>query len=126
MPNGFGWAAPDWFSRPIHDIVVRLKRIEILLKSMQATEAQVAIDLTAATAELARNTSLEGSIVQLVQTLADEIAALKRGSTDPATQAAIDALVAQLKNNDDAIAASVTANTPAAPPAPANPAGPPA
>jgi hypothetical protein len=33
----------------------------------------------------------------------------------PATQAAIDALVAQLKGNDDAIADAVTANTPAAP-----------
>jgi hypothetical protein len=31
------------------------------------------------------------------------------------TQAAIDALVAQLKGNDDAIADAVTANTPAAP-----------
>ena len=40
---------------------------------------------------------------------------LKTASTDPATQAAIDALVAQLKGNDDAIADAVTANTPAAP-----------
>lgn len=74
----------------------------------------MAIDLTALTAEVANNTAVDASIVQLVQNLAAQIAAIPP-STDPATQAALDALVTTLKSNDANIAAAVTKNTPAAP-----------
>lgn len=74
----------------------------------------MAIDLTALTAEVANNTAVDASIVQLVQNLAAQIAAIPP-STDPATQAALDALVTTLKANDSNIAAAVTKNTPAAP-----------
>ncbi len=77
----------------------------------------MAIDLTSITAEVARNSSVEASIVQLVNNLAAQIAAIPP-STDPVTQAALDALNATLTSNDDAIAAAVTANTPPAPPPP--------
>ena len=70
----------------------------------------MAIDLTALTAEVTRNTDVEASIVQLVNNLAAQIAAIPP-STDPATQAALDALKTTLTSNDDAIGAAVTANT---------------
>ncbi len=71
----------------------------------------MAIDLTSLTAEVARNTSVEQSVVTLVNNLAAQIAAIP-ASTDPVTQAALDALKTTLSQNDDAIAAAVTANTP--------------
>jgi len=76
----------------------------------------MAIDLSKLTAEVANNTTVDGSIEQLVLNLAAQIATLSSG--DPALQAQIDALVATLTTNDTAIAAAVTANTPAAKPAP--------
>jgi hypothetical protein len=91
----------------------KLDRLLILFK--QETR-KMSTDLTALTAEVANNTAVDASIVQLVQNLAAQIAAIPP-STDPATQAALDALVATLKTNDAGIAAAVTANTPAAKPA---------
>jgi hypothetical protein len=85
-----------------------------MLSSLLTQEAKLAIDLTGITAEVANNTTVDGSILQVVQNLAALIAAIPP-STDPATQAALDALVATLTSNDASIAASVVANTPAAP-----------
>src|SRR5271166_361818 len=87
-----------------------------MLQSLLAKEDQMAIDLTALTAEVANNTTVEGSVVSLVTNLAAQIAAMPP-STDPATQTALNALVTTLQTNDAAIAAAVAANTPAAPPA---------
>jgi hypothetical protein len=61
--------------------------------------------------------SIKASFAALTQQVAD----LKNATSDPAAQAAIDALVAQLKANDDANAAAIVTGTdaPGAPPAPA-------
>ena len=75
----------------------------------------MAVDLTTLTAEVTNNTSVTNSVVTLVQNLATQLAALAAGTGDAATQTALNALVATLQNNDTAIAAAVTANTPAAP-----------
>ena len=95
-----------------------LTRIEHKLDRLLALFKQetkiMAVDISALTAEVANNTAVDGSIVQLVQNLAAQIAAIPP-STDPQTQAALDALTATLKNNDASIAAAVVANTPAAP-----------
>lgn len=73
-------------------------------------------DLTALTAQVAQNTSVIGSALTLIQGFAAQLAA---AGTDPAKLAD---LTAQLKAQDDALAAAVAANTPAAPPAaPATP-----
>jgi hypothetical protein len=77
-------------------------------------EAKMAISLTAITAEVANNTSVTASVEQLVTNLAAQIAAIPP-STDPVTQAALDALTVTLSSNDTSIASAVTANTPAAP-----------
>ena len=74
----------------------------------------MAIDLTALTAEVANNTTVDASVLALVKNLAAQIAAIPP-STDPTTQAALNGLVTTLQGNDAAIAAAVSANTPAAP-----------
>lgn len=61
------------------------------------------------TAQVTENTTLEGSAIQLIQNIA---AALAAAGTDPAKLAA---LQSQLKTSADALAAAITANTPAAP-----------
>ena len=71
----------------------------------------MAVDLTAITAEVANNSSVTGSVLTLVQNLVAQIAAIPP-STDPVTQAALDALTATLSGNDGSIAAAVEANTP--------------
>lgn len=57
------------------------------------------------TAEVARNTSVEQSALTLIQGLSQQ---LKDAGTDPAK---LNALVTQLEQNDDALAAAVAANT---------------
>jgi len=78
-------------------------------------EAKLAVDITALTAEVTNNTTVDGSIITLVQNLSAQLAAIASGSQDAATQAALNALVATLQANDGQIAAAVTANTPAPP-----------
>ena len=90
-----------------------------LLSEILQKENKMAIDLTAMTAEVANNTSVTASVEQLVTNLVAQIAAIPP-SSDPVTQAALDALTATLSGNDTSIAAAVVANTPAAPPAPAS------
>ncbi len=95
-----------------HDLDSKLNQ---LLTEQQNMETEMAIDFTAANAEIARNTDVVASVKLLLADLTQKIADLKTASTDPATQAAIDALVASLKTNDDTAAAAVVANTQAAP-----------
>ena len=82
------------------------------LNAILGKETQMAIDLTALTAEVTRNTDVEKSVLALIQNLVTQISNIPP-STDPQTQAAIDALKKTLSDNDDALAAAVTANTPA-------------
>ena len=75
----------------------------------------MALDMTAANAEIARNTDLTASIKLAFAALTQQVADLKNSTSDPAAQAAIDALVAKLKANDDEVTTSVLSNTDAAP-----------
>lgn len=72
-------------------------------------ESDIMADLTALTAEVARNTEVDQSAITLLNGLAAQIETLK---TDPA---ALQALADQLKGSSDQLAAAVVANTPAAP-----------
>ena len=63
-------------------------------------------------AEVERNTTVDQSVIALVTALAAKIQALIDAGSDPA---ALQAFVDQLKASNDAVAAAVTANTPAAP-----------
>ena len=63
------------------------------------------------TAQVAQNTTVEGSAVTLINNIAAALAAAI-ASGNPA---ALQALQTQLKTSSDALAAAITANTPAAP-----------
>lgn len=80
-----------------------------LLRQILKKEALVALDLSTITADIQSNSDAVDSAVELLTTLASEIAA---NANDPA---AISALAAQLEAKTQALADAVVANTPAAP-----------
>jgi hypothetical protein len=84
-----------------------------MLQHITAQENKMAVSLSALTAEVANNTTVTGSVVTLLNNLTAIIKAIPP-SSDPATQAALDALTATIAANDAAVAAAVTSNTPAA------------
>lgn len=84
-----------------HDRILRA------LSDLQRMVTKMAGELDTLTAAVARNTTVIGSALVLIQGLK---AALDAAGTDPAKLAA---LSAQLAEQDDALAAAVTANTPA-------------
>ena len=81
--------------------------------NIQETNIMSALDDLAT--QVAKNTSLEASAIQLIEGLAKELAA---AATDPAK---VTALSAQLASSASALASAITANTPAAPAPPAAP-----
>ena len=91
-----------------NEIVIELHAIRRLLQSILGKEEKTLTDLAALTAQVKANTEVETSAITLIKGLADQIAAI---STDPE---AVAALASQLKSSADALAAAITANTPAA------------
>jgi len=101
----------------------RLKQIEAQLVGLRADVQDLSVlviqlikrdnimatDLTGLTASVSRNTTVIGSALALIQGISAQLAA---AGTDPA---ALAALKSSLDNQDDALAAAVAANTPAAP-----------
>jgi hypothetical protein len=96
-----------------NEVLLNQQQMMSLLNQILTQENAMAVDLTSLTAEVANNTTVDGSIVTLINNLATQIAAIP--STDAATQTALTALVTTLQTNDAAIAAAVVANTSAAP-----------
>ncbi len=66
------------------------------------------LDLTALTAEVERNESVDGSASTLLKTLFDEVEANK------GNPAAIQAIVDRVRASNDSLSAAVAANTPGA------------
>ncbi len=103
-----------WWNTTVWDRLNRIDaKLDILatkLNTIIGQENKMAVDVSALTSEVTRNSSVTASVVQLVNNLAAQIAAIPP-SSDPATQAALDALKTTLSSNDDAIAAAVVANT---------------
>lgn len=85
-----------------------------LYNRINELETNMSAEFDALVAEVAEVKTVEQSAVVLIQGLADAIAAAVANDD----RAALADLAAQLKTSTDALAASVTANTPAAPPAP--------
>ncbi len=85
----------------LHRILAGVERLERKQETIMA-------DLTALQAEVERNTTVENSALALIQGLAAQITA---AGTDPVK---LKAITDQLTSNDDALAAAVAANTPAA------------
>jgi len=91
-----------------------LMRIEGMLQQILNKETQMAVDVSAITNQVDRQTTVNASIVQLLNNVVATLNAMPP-SSDPVTQAALDALTTTITSNNDAIAAAVVANTPAAP-----------
>ena len=118
---------PGNTDRLLTNLAQQLSRVENALRSLSERQIQqhneikgmlcrilakeniMASDLDSLTAEVTNNTSVEQSAITLIQNLA---AAITAAGTDPV---ALASLVSQLQTNDAALAAAVTANTPAAP-----------
>jgi cell division protein FtsB len=90
--------------------LVRIEcKLDIISSQLTRLGGRIMADLTALTAEVARNTDVDTSAIALLEGLAAQIEQLK---TDPA---ALQALADQLKGSSDSLAAAIVANTPAAP-----------
>ena len=79
------------------------QKLDLILKEI----TEMALDLTALTAQVQANTAVEASAVTLIQAIAAELSA---STGDPA---AIAALAAQLNSSAQALASAIAANTPA-------------
>ena len=90
----------NWFLKPVMD----------MLQQLMIKDNKIMVDLTALTTQVEQNTAVEASAVTLIQGLAKQIA---DSATDPA---AIAALASKLNASATALAAAITANTPAVPP----------
>lgn len=89
----------------------QVDRIEAVLTKILTKDTQIMAAIDDLTTQVAANTTVEGSAVTLINGLA---AQLKAAGTDPVKLAA---LQASLKTSAADLAAAITANTPAAPPA---------
>ena len=95
----------------VNYLQLQLNRIEAKIDALTKKDMAMAVDLTAMTAEITKNTTVVGSVEMLFAQLTALIKNIPP-STDPVTQAALDELTATLVANDAAVAAAVVANTP--------------
>lgn len=103
----------DWekLHRKLDAILILQARLESKIAALTLKQEQVMTDLSALTAEVERNTTVDESAIALLTGLAAQVESLK---TDPV---ALQALADTMRGSSDALAAAVAANTPAAPPA---------
>lgn len=95
-----------WFRRK-SVVEQKLDRIITMLEKSKTREKQMSNDLSALQSEVERNGAVDQSAIVLLNGLAAKIEELKG---DPA---ALQAFVDSLRGSSDALAAAVTANTPA-------------
>jgi hypothetical protein len=110
MPNPPGHVDPKSNELP-HGLMWRLEFIILMLIRIYNQGVTIMADLTSLTAQVAQNTSVEGSALTLIQGIAAQLAAAI-AANDPA---AIQSLQDQLSASATALAAAIAANTPAAP-----------
>lgn len=91
----------------------QLDRIEQLL--VQIGDHIMALDLTGLNTSITKLTSVVAGTETLLTALSDEIKTLSGQTTDPATQAQLDAMARQIDGNVTSLSAAIVANTPAAP-----------
>ncbi len=94
-------------------MILRLSRIETQLYNVTRMELIEMADLSKLAADIAGETTVIEGVGTLLTALSAAIADLKLHVEDPAAQAAIDALAAQVESNSAALSAAVAANTPA-------------
>ena len=103
----------------VEEMLQRLRSIEQKVDKMSATTDTVAAELSALQAQVATDTTVEGSALTLIQGISAQIAAAtaaaQAAGATPEQLAGFAAATAQLNANDTALASAVAANTPAAP-----------
>lgn len=87
--------------------LVMLAKLDAILKR----EATMAVDVSKIQADVAAQTTVTQSAVALLQQLTDALKNIPP-STDPQTQAAIDALAQSIEANTASLADAITKNTP--------------
>lgn len=92
-------------------------RIEARLAQILSKEASIMTNLDGLTTKVEATLGAEQSAVVAINGLAQEVRDLKTSTSDPATQAAIDALAQKLDDSAQALAAAVAANPLDPPPA---------
>ena len=97
-------------------VVKKLNRIEQLLLSIQRAEGYELMWLDDLKSEVANNTTVSQGAVVAINSLADKLQEVVNAGTDPAE---VQAIIDTIRINDAAVAAAITARTPAeAEPAP--------
>ncbi len=112
MMNLCGFFKSSWkkdVSAKLETIISKLDEIINLIKQEGVT---MTLELDALQQQVAENTSLEQSAIQLIEGIADQLEEVK---DDPEE---ISALTASLKSTATALAAAIAANTPAPEPTP--------
>jgi hypothetical protein len=85
-------------------------KVDLVLYTLLTTQGKtIMADLTALTSQVTATTTVEQSAITLIQGIASQ---LSQAGTDPVK---LSALQSQLSTSAAALAAAVTANTPAAP-----------
>lgn len=96
-------------SPQLDEVAADLRRALVFLNAINQKENQQMLDLSALASEVTENTDAVASASALLATLAEEVRAT---AGDPE---AVAALAARLDENNAALSAAVTANTPSAP-----------
>ena len=119
MTNGYDQRDIYALLRTLHanqlQMLSYLRALIGMSQTLTNMESKMTVNIDQLTAEVANNSTVTGSVVTLLQQLAAQISAIPP-SSDPVTQAALDALVGTLAGNDTTIANAVVANTPVATP----------
>jgi len=100
----------------LHDADLSLvnTKLNAILRGLQASrerEVTMSVEMDALQAAVTRNTTLDGSMIELLNGIAAQLLATA------GDRAAALALAGELNAKSDALAAAVAANTPATPPA---------
>jgi len=102
----------DRVDRKLDVILAQLRSVRDTQTQELAMDAATQASLDNLNAKVADQTTIETSIETLLTGLSQAIADLKKGTSDPAVIAALDAAAAIVSRNNDAAAAAVVANTP--------------
>ena len=96
-------------------MTITSKQLELINQLLKDSKT-MAIDFTALTNEVANQTTIDASVITLVNGLAAQIVdAVKNAADLAAAQAQVSSLAAQFAANNALVAAAVAANTPAEP-----------
>jgi len=86
-----------------------------IVTALQTTEGKIMATVQDVVNEIASEKTVEDSVVALLDAISAQLTDVKAQLAAGADASALDAVIASLKQNEDALTAAVTRNTPAAP-----------